>query len=81
MLQKEGQEVRVPLQLQAGKLTSRSSTAHSVTGAKRPTLFVTDLFTHRVFLMDSGAEVSLLHADHTDRTQPPSGLSLVVANS
>ena len=49
-------------------------------GAGSSTLYVLDSNTNAFFLVDSGAEVSLLPADQRDRSRPATGPPLVAAN-
>ena len=49
-------------------------------GAGSSTLYVLDSNTNAFFLVDSGAEVSLLPADQRDRARPATGPPLVAAN-
>ena len=72
--------MRKPLLVEAGKLAGRSSSVQAVAGAGSSTLYVLDSTTNAFFLVDSGAEVSLLPATQRDRSRPASGPPLVAAN-
>ena len=72
--------MRDTLLLEAGKLVGRPSPVQAVVGAKSSTLYVLDTTTNSHFLVDSGAEVSLLPAGPRDRAGTASGPPLVAAN-
>ena len=70
----------IPLLLPAGKLASRPSSVRAVAGSSQSTLYVFDKSSRTYFLVDSGAEVSLLPALPRDKRRPANGPALVAAN-
>ena len=72
--------MREPLLLAAGKLTGRPSQVRAVAGSNVSSLYVLDSLSNTFFLVDTGAEVSLLPASYSDRARPASGPPLVAAN-
>ena len=72
--------MREPLLLAAGKLTGRPSQVRAVAGSSVSSLYVLDSLSNTFFLVDTGAEVSLLPASYSDRARPASGPPLVAAN-
>ena len=59
--------MREPLLLAAGKLTGRPSHVQAVAGSSGSSLYVLDSLSNMFFLVDTGAEVSLLPAGSRDR--------------
>ena len=51
-----------------------------MTGTSSPTMYVLDSISHTRFLVDSGAEISLLPASPADRARPCAGPALTAAN-
>ena len=63
-----------------GKRTNQSLNAASATGLLSRVLYVWDRYVGHRFLVDSGAEVSVLPATSRDRRERQRGVSLVAAN-
>ncbi len=68
--------------LDSGKRQPRSPVeAHVIGGSSSRLLYVTDQCSKRQFLIDTGAEVSVLPATRQDRIGQPKGISLKAANN
>ena len=72
--------MQVSLCLLSGKLISQSTVAPAQTGSDSTTIYVVDRELNRRFLVDCGAQASLLPASYTVRTSGTTGPPLTAAN-